>query len=146
MKYFQAKGTNVIVAAATAAEASEKYKVLAMNSKLRDQLDNLIYEAGFRVDEYNVGDKNTSYVENNYLKQDYAKVVIVYEGVNSWKVGIAIPDQEDVFNTKVTLSKKSYSDAELGDKMKELAKSMKNMEAEYKKMINDYNKKLKGLV
>lgn len=143
---WRAEGSAIGVLADSRQDAERKFSVMAVSKKLRDYIDDTIYGTGFRIDEFDVGDKNTCSMANNYLRQDYFKVMLVFVGDDAWKVGIDIPDVDNMYESKVSLSRKTYNEQELVTKLEELGKTLKAAEAEHVKIIKDFNKKLKSLI
>jgi len=141
---YRIKNSCFAVTASCKQEAMEK--IVALTKMQRTYIDDLIFESGFQIKEFDVGDKKTVLVENRALEQDYAKVLIVYEGTNAFRIGLDIPAMDDPFSSKVFLSKKQYDEQELVSKLKELSKNMQKAEKEYTKIMKEYRSKLKDMI
>jgi hypothetical protein len=141
---YKIKNSSFAVTASCREEAMTK--IIALSKMQRNYIDNIIFETGFQIKEFDVGDSKTVLIESRALEQDYAKVLIVYEGTDAFRIGLDLPDLKDPFSSKVFLSKKQYDEQGLILQLKELSKNMQKAEKEYVKIMKEYRLKLKAMI
>ena len=145
MSLFKIQGSCVTIKASSKKEAIKIYKTTALSSKIRRYIGDVIKDVGFRIEEFDVGDSKTMIVDKNTLTQNYAKILVIYEGVDKYRIGLDIPKVKDEFSTVVVKSR-ILSESELAHELKVFGIRMKTLEEEYEILIRKYNSKLKSIV
>lgn len=145
MSLFKIQGSCVAIKASSKKEAIKIYKTTALSSKIRRYIGDVIKDVGFRIEEFDVGDSKTMIVDKNTLTQNYAKILVIYEGVDKYRIGLDIPKVKDEFSTVVVKSR-ILSESELAHELKVFGIRMKTLEEEYEILIRKYNSKLKSIV
>lgn len=145
MSLFKIQGSCVAIKASSKKEAIKIYKTTALSSKIRRYIGDVIKDVGFRIEEFDVGDSKTMIVDKNTLTQNYAKILVIYEGVDKYRIGLDIPKVKDEFSTVVVKSR-ILSESELAHELKVFGIRMKTLEEEYEVLIRKYNSKLKSIV
>lgn len=145
MSLFKIQGSCIAIKASSKKEAITIYKTTALSSKIRRYIGDVIKDVGFRIEEFDVGDSKTMIVDKNTLTQNYAKILVIYEGVDKYRIGLDIPKVKDEFSTVVVKSR-ILSESELAHELKVFGIRMKTLEEEYEILIRKYNSKLKSIV
>lgn len=145
MSLFKIQGSCIAIKANSKKEAIKIYKTTALSSKIRRYIGDVIKDVGFRIEEFDVGDSKTMIVDKNTLTQNYAKILVIYEGVDKYRIGLDIPKVKDEFSTVVVKSR-ILSESELAHELKVFGIRMKTLEEEYEILIRKYNSKLKSIV
>ena len=145
MSLFKIQGSCIAIKASSKKEAIKIYKTTALCSKIRRYIGDVIKDVGFRIEEFDVGDSKTMIVDKNTLTQNYAKILVIYEGVDKYRIGLDIPKVKDEFSTVVVKSR-ILSESELAHELKVFGIRMKTLEEEYEILIRKYNSKLKSIV
>ena len=145
MSLFKIQGSCIAIKASSKKEAIKIYKTTALSSKIRRYIGDVIKDVGFRIEEFDVGDSKTMIVDQNTLTQNYAKILVIYEGVDKYRIGLDIPKVKDEFSTVVVKSR-ILSESELAHELKVFGIRMKTLEEEYEILIRKYNSKLKSIV
>lgn len=145
MSLFKIQGSCIAIKASSKKEAIKIYKTTALSSKIRRYIGDVIKDVGFRIEEFDVGDSKTMIVDKNTLTQNYAKILVIYEGVDKYRIGLDIPKVKDEFSTVVVKSR-ILSENELAHELKVFGIRMKTLEEEYEILIRKYNSKLKSIV
>lgn len=145
MSLFKIQGSCIAIKASSKKEAIKIYKTTALSSKIRRYIGDVIKDVGFRIEEFDVGDSKTIIVDKNTLTQNYAKILVIYEGVDKYRIGLDIPKVKDEFSTVVVKSR-ILSESELAHELKVFGIRMKTLEEEYEILIRKYNSKLKSIV
>lgn len=145
MSLFKIQGSCIAIKASSKKEAIKIYKTTALSSKIRRYIGDVIKDVGFRIEEFDVGDSKTMIVDKNTLTQNYAKILVIYEGVDKYRIGLDIPKVKDEFSTVVVKSR-ILSESELAHELKVFGIRMKTLEEEYEILIRKYNSKLKSIV
>lgn len=142
---YRVQGSCLAIRADTKDEAIVKYKTIALSSKTRRYINDVIKDVGFRIEEFDVGDSKTMVVDKKDLLQNYAKILVIYEGIDRYRIGLDIPKSNDEFSTFVVKSD-ILSEHELTKKLKLVGVKIKNAEREYIDILKAYNKKLKKII
>ena len=145
MSLFKIQGSCIAIKASSKKEAIKIYKTTALSSKIRRYIGDVIKDVGFRIEEFDVGDSKTMIVDKNTLTQNYAKILVIYEGVDKYRIGLDIPKVKDEFSTVVVKSR-ILSESELAHELKVFGIRMKTLEEEYEILIRKYNSRLKSIV
>ena len=145
MSLFKIQGSCIAIKASSKKEAIKIYKTTALSSKIRRYIGDVIKDVGFRIEEFDVGDSKTMIADKNTLTQNYAKILVIYEGVDKYRIGLDIPKVKDEFSTVVVKSR-ILSESELAHELKVFGIRMKTLEEEYEILIRKYNSKLKSIV
>lgn len=145
MSLFKIHGSCIAIKASSKKEAIKIYKTTALSSKIRRYIGDVIKDVGFRIEEFDVGDSKTMIVDKNTLTQNYAKILVIYEDVDKYRIGLDIPKVKDEFSTVVVKSR-ILSESELAHELKVFGIRMKTLEEEYEILIRKYNSKLKSIV
>ncbi len=145
MPLFKIQGSCIAIKASSKKKAITIYKTTALSSKIRRYIGDVIKDVGFRIEEFDVGDSKTMIVDKNTLTQNYAKILVIYEGVDKYRIGLDIPKVKDEFSTVVVKSR-ILSESELAHELKVFGIRMKTLEEEYEILIRKYNSKLKSIV